>query len=242
MSNNYEMSTPTITSQKSGVIDAGLILVLVLCGALGFVFFKPSKAQTQAAASVVATANVDSAAKAQSAAAAGSVAAIQQVNSQAPDSPQKNAIAREIPTVLAKLEPPDLKAQNEALLRMNAVIQGKLDYADSLYREEAKLTAKQAAELAKARAERQAVDLALSEAAAVGKFKDQLLMGAGLIIALVSGLWVYTKLFSINPATMGKILSDIRAGTPATQAFDTALAPWHHKPVQTAARLATPSE
>lgn len=249
------INPPSVTKRKRAVIDGGLLLAVGIIAIVGYLFLKPSQSQKQAAASVQttskvenATTQVDNAVKAQNAAAAGGVAAVGQVNQQAPASPQKDAIAREIPAILAKMEPPDLKAQNESLARMNAVMQGKMELAESLYKDEAKKTAKQAEELKDARdklqreqAERRSVDLQLSEAAAVGKFKDQIIMAVVAVAILLGAGWLYARMFSINMGTAGTILSDIRAGVAPTVAFDTHLAPWHHASVNKAARLATPS-
>lgn len=237
------MKASPITSNRSGLTGIELLLVLTLVGALGFFVVKPKAFDSQsknAAASQVATTKVDETVKAQSAAAAGQVAAIAQVNAQAPDSPQKKAIAAEIPVVLAKLEPPDLKAENESLKRMNAVIEGKLELAASLYEQEAKKTNEQSAEIAKAKAERKAVDRALDEAAAANLAKERMLNIAYVLIALLLAATAYLKFFGINRATLGNILADIRAGVSPTLSFDTHLAPWHHAAVNKAARLATP--
>lgn len=80
------------------------------------------------------------------------------------------------------------------------------------------------------------------EAGSLAAFGDNVLEFAIVItvVALVFGaLYLYRRMRSVGPVTLGNIIADIRAGTPPTVAFDTHLNPSLHPAVQAAAASVT---
>lgn len=219
-----------------------LIIVAVAAVALlGFVV-KPSwfpGASKRAAQATKATANLVSAVNEQSAVAAASATQIGVANTLAPDSPSKEFITREVPVLLSRLQPPDPKELIEAEKRRTAVMEGKLDVALKLYGESAKKSERLQAERDEAIAKRQASDLAAEKAAAAEHAARLQSMGLALVALLILGVYIYSRIYSITPATLGKIAADVRSGIPPIQALDANVAPRFFARVQRAAKLAT---
>ncbi len=224
--------------------EVALIVLLALAIIGGGLFaFKPkflSGDSKRADQSQASTKKLEDAHKEEGASAAAGVTAIGTANTMAPDSPSKDFIGREIPSVLAKLPAPNPLALLEAEKRRVAVMEGKLELADKLYQSEAQKTSKLQADLATALEDRRKADSAISEAAAERLGAERQSNQQKLLIAVLVVLWGYTKLYGISPSTIGKIVADVRQGGDAVQAFDTHLAPWLHSRVRKASQLATP--
>jgi len=218
-----------------------LAAILVIGGV--FVWLKPKlgSGKGDAKDSAKATAALVQSLDERAATAAAGVFAIGTANSMAEDSPSKNFITREVPAVLSKLPTPDPMALLEAEKRRAAVMEGRLEEANRLYEREAKRSEQLQKERDIAIAERQAVDVRLSEAAAAREAaqRQSLLFKIGLGVAglIMLVLWFYR----VSPGSLGKIMADIRSGVSPGQAFDTYTTPIVQKMVNRAARLSTPS-
>jgi prepilin-type N-terminal cleavage/methylation domain-containing protein len=228
---------------RRGFTTLEVLAVVAVVGVV-LVWLKPKlgSGKHDAQASVAATAAVVQTVDAQGASAAAGVVAIGTANSMAADSPSKSFIAREVPSVLSKLPAPDPVALLEAEKRRAAVMEGRLEEASKLYEREAKRAEKLQQERDTAIAERQAVDVRLSEAAAAREAaqRQSLIFKAGMAAVglLAAAIWFYR----VSPTSLGRIVADIRAGVPATAAFDAHTSPLLQKHINRAARLATPSE
>lgn len=218
-----------------------VLLVVAILGALGWAA-KPTLfpgASKRAAASTAATANVEAATNAQGSSAAASVTKIGEANAAAPASPTREFISREIPVALAKLPAPDPIALIEAERRRVAVMEGHLEEARHLYESAAKQAAELQRERDQAMAARRAVDLELEQTAAAEHARTLQAIGLSAVALLVGAAWLYARLYSISPTTLGRIAADVRSGAKPIDAMDTHLAPWLHHKVNRASRLAT---
>lgn len=242
---------------NQGEVLTGILLFLMLVGGTAFGLSKTkwfhgetrraeaSKAATSEVKTTVAT--VDESQKKRSAVAAASVAQIGEANTTAPDSKEKQFIAREVPVALANMETPDPEAMRASYERRLAVMAGQIDtvnrlYASALDKAAALQHERDAAIAAResAIAKRDAIDDKLSEVAAAHRAVEQQKMILIAVAGLLAALWIYTKLFSVDPVSLGRIAADIRAGESPIQALDTHLMPWLHPQVAKAAKLATP--
>jgi hypothetical protein len=219
-----------------------IVVAAIAVGGLFLWLFKPAALHgdsKRANASTDATAGLVAAANAQSAAAAASVVKIGEANGEAPASPAKDFISREVPLALTFLSPPDAARLVEAERRKVAVMSGQLDEVRKLYGEASKNSAKLQSERDAALAARQAVDTELQQVAAARLAAEHQRSALAVGVALLVILYVYTKFYSISPATLGKIAADVRGGGSAIAAMNTHLAPWLHARVRTASKLAT---
>lgn len=226
---------------RSNKGDAGATVLVVLAVlAFGWFFAKPKFLDgdsRRAKASQESTARVEEAVAAQSSTAAASVVKIGEANSMAPESPARDFISREIPAALSLLPAPNAAALIEAERRRSAVMEGRLQEANALYQSEAKRAAQLQHERDEAFAARRAADLALSEAAAARLASERQRNAFILLAVLIGALWIYAKVYSIGPASLGRIAADVRAGTSPIAAMDTHLAPWMHSRVKRHAKL-----
>jgi hypothetical protein len=218
-----------------------VLLVLALVGG-GIWLIKPKGLDgdsRRAATSRDTTAKLETATTAQGASAAASVAKIGEANAQAPASPSRDFIAREVPAALAKLPAPDPLALIEAEKRRAAVMEGRAQEAARLYESEAKRSAQLQSERDAALAARQTADNALAEAAAARLAAERQRTAAIAIASLLGALWIYAKLYSITPAALGDAAAGIRAGRNPIDEISRVTAPWLHQRIHRAARLAT---
>lgn len=228
-------------SARRGLTGAEVIIVLAALGLITWVV-KPSifpGAAKRAQQSTEATAAVEAATTAQGASAAASVTKIGEAAATSPASPAKDFIVREVPVALSRLPAPNPQALIEAERRRAAIMEGRLDEARRLYEAAAKQSATLQRERDEALAARRAVDLQLEQAAAAEHARTTQLLGAGIIAALAVAGWIYTKVYSIGPETIGRVAADVRAGINPIAALNTHLAPRLHARVRRAAKLAT---
>jgi hypothetical protein len=233
-------SNEAMTRNRQGEAATIVILVVAVLG-LGTWILKPSLfggASGRAATGTQATTALETANTAQSAAAAASVAQIGEANALAPASPARDFITREVPLALTLLAPPDAKKLLEAERRRVAVMEGQIDEARRLYAAASKESAKLQRERDEALAARRAADLAHERAAAAEHARTVQLMAAGAVAFLFLAGWVYTKIYSVTPATLGAIAADMRAGAKPLDTLDILLAPRLHGRVWKAAKLA----
>lgn len=178
----------------------------------------------------------------QGASAAASVATIGAANNEAPDSPAKAFISREVPVALSQLPAPDPKALLEAEKRKVAVMEGRLEEADKLYGDVAKRAEKLQKERDEAIAEKRAADNALLEAAAAKAAAEQqrlifLALAGSAIVVLI-----YVKVTHTSLPKMGEIMAAIRSGENPIQAIDRLTMPFLHAKINKYAKLATPTK
>jgi hypothetical protein len=218
-------------------------LVVVLAVLAGGLFVaKPSwfpGASKRAAKSTEATTKVEQAVDAQGAAVAASVVKIGEANAVAPESPSRAFIGQEVPVALARLPAPDAKALIEAERRRAAVMEGRLEEARKLYEVAAKQSERLQKERDEAFAARREADLALEKAAAVEHSRTMQMLGLGVVVVLLAAAWLYTRIYSISPETIGKVAADVRSGMNPISALNTHLSPRLHNRVRKAAKLAT---
>lgn len=229
-------------NQRGEVTVVVLVVVAVLGGVVAI--WKPSwlpGASKRAATATKTTEALVQATDHQSAVAAASVQTIGSANADAPDSPAKDFISREVPYALTLLAKPDPKALVDAEKRKVAVMEGKLDVALKLYNESAKVSAKLQAERDEAIQEKRESDLALEKAAAAEHARTMQLFGAGLIALILGGAWVWLKLNGISTQTFGEMAARIHKGEKAIEVFDEFLPKRIQKKVNRVARLSTPT-
>lgn len=232
---------------------------VVLIGALAVVallaLFKPKILDgdsRRAADSKQASAQVETdsqkaleAEKAKGAAAAASIQSISNATADLPPSRATDFVRREVTVPLSLLPKPDFQALLEAEKRRAAVMEGRLQVAEGLYKDAAKensalleRSVKAEGALEKAFQQRRQVDSELAEAAAACLAAEHQ-RNAFLLVAVVAvGLWVWGKIYGVSPATIGSIITDIRSGTDPTVAIDTHTSPLLHKYIARAAKLA----
>lgn len=224
----------------AGLTGVEIVVALAVVGLLAFAA-KPSLFpgdSRRAAQSSKATARVEAAADAQGAAVAASVAKIGEANTEAPPSPARDFIAREVPVALSLLPAPDAERLIEAERRRAAVMEGRLEEARSLYAAAAKEGAELRKERDSAEAARRAADLALEQAAAAAHARTMQALALGGLAILALAAFIYAKVYGISTASAGRIAADIRAGSDPLRALDTHLAPRLHARVRRAAKLA----
>ncbi len=119
---------------------------------------------------------------------------------QLPDSPQRTFIVRESAWVSPLLPPPDPAALLAAERRRVAIMEGKVELADRLYRDAAKDNAALLARAAKAEARAEAAfsarreaDTALVESAAYARGKDAVIGLLAAVAVLCVVLWLYAR-------------------------------------------------
>lgn len=222
--------------RDKGTIVIEILVAVAILGAAGWWLTGDAR---RAKRSTAATERLEVANTAVTSSAAAGVTSIGRAANDVPDSPATEFIRREVPAVLSKLPAPDPQALLEAEKRRTAVMEGRAELANQLYEREAKRSAQLQRERDDAIAARRQADLDLQRAAAAEQARTTQLIGAAAIAVLLFGAWVYVKIYSITPATIGVIAADIRRGVAPITAFDTNLAPWMYARVNKASRLAT---
>ena len=201
-----------------------VLIGIAVVGVAGLFVAKPKFLHgdsRRAAASTEATAAVDAAVTKQGAEAAASVVKIGEANATAPDSKEKDFIAREVPVALAKLPAPDAQALIEAERRKAAVLAGQLEAVSRLYDQALKRADVLERERAAALAERRAADLRLEQAAAEALGAERTRNGFIFCGVLAVGLYLYVKLTHFSPSAIAEAVADIKAGVHPITALDT---------------------
>lgn len=218
-----------------------VVVAVAVLGAVAAWFAKPgwfSGDSKRAKQSTVATAKVEAATQAQGAAVAASVVKIGEANAEAPASPSRDFIAKEVPLALTQLPAPDSRELIAAEKRKVAVMEGRLEEARKLYEAAAKSAETLQRERDDALAARRAADSALERAAAARDARTRQAFGAGAVAFLALAAFAYAKIFGVGVGTLGSIAADIRAGRDPLGAMDTHLGPRLHARVRRAAKLA----
>lgn len=208
---------------SKGIVWAPILIGLALVGTVLFVT-KPKALDgdsKRADKSTATTQQLVDSGKAREAQAAASLAVIGQANAHAPDSLEKQFIAREVPLALTFLAPPDPKALIEAGKRREAVLAGKLELATQLYQGALDTSAKAQRALDRALAAKRASDLALQQEASerLGAERVRNRCIAVAVVAIL--LWLYVKLTHLSPGALATAVADIRQNnTPPITALD----------------------
>ena len=195
-------------------------------------------ASKRAKSSTTATARLEEATTNRDSTAAASVVKIGEANGQAPESPSKAFIAREVPVALSLLPAPDPMALIEAERRRAAVMEGRLAESNALYEKASKRAEELQRERDKALAERQAADLALEKAAAAEHARTVQAFAIGIVAILLLAAFLYVKFTGISPSSIGTAFADMAKGTDPTVAFDTVLNSAQQRRINRAKRLA----
>lgn len=158
---------------------------------------------------------------------AASLQVIGQTAAEAGDAPWAVFIRREADHVAPLLPAADYKALYAAEARKRAVLEGKIELADKLYKKDAedkqRLLDESAGlriKLAKALQERRDVDKELSESAAAAAAKDAVIGFLAAVVVLCFIGWTYARLNGISVRTLGMMSADLRAGHDAKEVLD----------------------
>lgn len=156
-----------------------------------------------------------------------SVQVMGQAAAEAGDAPWAVFVAREAGHIRPLLPAPDYKALYAAEARKRAILEGKLELADKLYRDDAKKSEKLLAENAEFRAklkraleERRETDARLAEAAAFSRGKDAVIgaLAAGCVV--LGLLWLYVKLNGVSLRSLGVAVRGIKDGDDPVSSLD----------------------
>lgn len=165
----------------------------------------------RAATSTQTTEQLIDTTKKQGAEAASSVTKIGEANATAPDSKEKEFIAKEVPVALSKLPAPDPLALLEAEKRKNAVLTGNIEATNSLYDKAMKHADELEQKYTAAVAAKRGSDLKLEQVAAehlgAERTKDQMI----LLAAIAVGLYLYVKFTHLSPAATAEMVADMKA-------------------------------
>ena len=242
-------------SRKSISGSALVVVVVVLAITTLLSLFKPKildgdsrRADASKQASTQVETGAQKALDAEREKGAEAAASVQSISNAVGDLPPSRAtdfVRREIAVPLSLLPKPNYQALLEAERRRAAVMEGKLQLIESLYRDESSKTAKlledsnrTAAALQKAFVERRAVDSELAEVAAARLAAERQRNAFFLAAVAAVALWLFSKFYSVSPSSIGSIIADIRNGVDATTAFDTHTSPLLHKHIARATKLA----
>jgi hypothetical protein len=232
------------STKVQGIAALGVIGIIAGLGLIAGWVLKPSLfpgASKRAAVSTKTTEELIKATDHMAAAAAANVVLMARENANTPDTPSKDFINREAEVALSRLPAPDPKELIEAEKRRVAILQGKLDVAMKLYNKAAETSAKLQVEKDEAVAAKRESDTALEKAAAAEHARTMQLVGAGVVVFILFAGFVYLKLHSIGPGTMGQIVARIRQGEQPVALFDEYLPKFLQKKVNREARLSTPT-
>ena len=235
-----------LKSTKSNRAETTLLILAILgllgLGALGLSKTKIFNGDSKRAASSAETTStlVDTTNK-QSAVAAASVVKIGEANSEAPDSPTKSFISREVPLVLAALPAPDIQALIQAEKRKVAVMEGRLQEASLLYGDAIQRVERLEREKSQALSAKRASDQELLQVAAERLGAEQQAFWAFIIAGAIGVLYLYTKLTHLSPHALASAVLDIRGGSSesnhAIQALDGVTTRLQQKMVSTISKL-----
>jgi flagellar basal body-associated protein FliL len=224
----------------TAIIDVVVVLgVVAVAGWLGKGFFF-SKDKERAKESEAATVALIDAQKDQSSAVAASVTAIGVANDEAPESPSKAFIEREVPEALALLPKPPESALKAAETRRMAVMEGRLHEANRLYAElrDANMDLKAQRDAAIQR--RIDTDMELIEAAK-SRASSELRQGIIMLVAAVAAIGWFTRAKQSVPiAVVGQAMAQANRPHKAVQELDAALTRGQQKAVRKAVKLNAP--
>lgn len=208
---------------RAGVAPLLILLYIAGAAAVGLFVAKPkflSGESKRAEKSAKTTDELITAKDKKSAVAAASVVKIGEANAEAPSSPQKDFITREIPVALAGLPAADIEALLAAEARKRAVCEGQLLQADKLYGAAMEHTKELEQKVVAATAAKRAADVELQTVAAANLATERQATRWIIVASLCIGLYVYTKFTHIGIGAIHEAVSDMKAGVPGVQAID----------------------
>ncbi len=224
--------------RQSGTVVVEIVVVLALIG--GATFFAKNmfgkKDRERAEMSVDATEALLAAGVEQGEEIAASVTAIGTANAEAPESPSKAFITREVPVTLSMLPEASESALKAAEQRRMAVMEGRLHEANRLYVDVFEKAQDLQRQLDAAIFRRKQADEALvvaAQARSDAMFQRTIYIAIG---ALAFVLYFLRSSQSITLPTMGRIVSGLRAGD-GIAAVDEHLPQRFHKHVSKHAKL-----
>lgn len=231
-------------SKCRGTTGVDLVVVLAVVAVAGwlgkaYIFSDDKK---NAKESEQSTEQLLEAQQEQSAAVAASVTSIGRANEEAPESPSKAFITREVPETLALLPEPSESALKAAETRRMAVMEGRLHEANRLYAElrDENLYLMQQRDAAIARrleVDKTLVDVA--KARANDQLQRTLIIGAALLLGI--GWWTRAKQ-SVPLAILGRNIGQADRPAEVIRHLDSTLTPGQQKVVNKHAKLNTPDD
>lgn len=229
--------------RQRGTAVVDVVVVIALLGALGWAgkaFLGSGK--KDAKESVAATEQLVDTVEDKEAQVAASLVSIGAANVEAPETPSKAFIEREVPAALSLLPEPPESALKAAETRRMAVMEGNLREANRLYAQlkDENIELQQRYENAVKRridADRQLV------AAANERMSDQLRnMGVLAVAGLLLYGWVTRARQSVPLAVVGQTLAHARQPESMVRELDTVLSPSQQRVVKKASKAHTPDD
>ena len=236
------MLAKRLLSRGSTGVDIVIVLaVLGIAGWMGKAFWF-SDDKKNAKLSAEATQQLLEAQEEQAASVAASVTSIGVANEEAPESPSKAFIAREVPEALAILPKPPESALKAAEQRRMAVMEGRLYEANKLYVELRDENTSLRLQRDRAVSQRIAVDNTLMDAAKE-RASDELrnIFIIGVVVLLAFG-WFTRARQSVPLAILGQNLGQANRPKELVSQLDATLTPSQQKVVRKHAKLNTPDD
>jgi hypothetical protein len=225
---------------RAGIAPLLILLYIAGAAAVGLIVAKPKFLNGESKRADKSTKTTEALIETKdkrSAVAAASVVKIGEANAEAPPSPQKDFITREIPVALAGLPAADVEALLAAEARKRAVCEGQLLQADKLYGIALEHTKELEQKVVAATAAKRAADIELQTVAAANLATERQANRWILICCALGALYVYTKFTHIGIGAIHEACSDIRAGVPGVVALDNVTTRLQQKLVRLTARL-----
>jgi len=230
-------------ARERGTVVVDVVVVIAVLGALGWAgkaFLGSGK--KDAKESVQATEQLVEATEERDVQVAASLTSIGIANGDAPETPSKAFIEREVPHTLSLLPEPTESALKAAETRRMAVMEGRLREANQLYAELKDENLELRAQMEDALRRRIEADKQLIEAANA-RASDQM---RNMLIIAVAGLllygWITRARQSVPLAVMGQTLAKARNPESMVRELDAALTPSQQKAVKQNARLHNPDD
>lgn len=227
-------------SSRKGTVIIEVVVLLAVVGGLWMskdIFFSDRK--KNAKASIEATRELVETQEKQSSYVAASLVSIGTANEKAPESPSRAFIKREVPSTLVLLPEPDKSALKAAETRRMAVMEGRLQEANSLYAEikdqNAELVNQRNAAIAARRKADEVIMQAAKDAASAQLQRAILFAVAGV---LAFG-WFTRARQSVPLAVLGGMVGAAKRPAVLVSEIDSHLSPSQQRVVKRHARLNT---
>ena len=227
-----------------GSVGMDIVVVLAVFGVAGWMgkAFLFSDDKKNAKESAEATEQLLVAQQEQAASVAASVTSIGAANEEAPESPSKAFIAREVPEALALLPNAPKSALKAAEQRRMAVMEGRLHEANRLYaelRDENAYLIKQKEEAIKRRIEADKTLIDAARERANDELRNMLIIGVAGLLAFG---WFTRARQSVPLAILGQNLGMANRPKELVSHLDATLSPSQQKVVRKHAKLNTPDD
>ena len=223
-----------------GAVPAIYLVVAGVAAIAGLLVAKPkfmSKDSKRAEQSTETTSALIAAEQKKNSVAAASVVKIGEANAEAPESKQRDYIAREVLLALGLLPAPDAQGLIDAEKRKVAVMEGKYQLAQSLYDKATANNAKLVKERDEAIDAKRKADLDLERAAAERLGMERQRNMTILAVVIVVVLYGYTKFTHFSPQQIGEVVADIKKNVHPLTAIDTVASRYQQKLVNKIRKL-----